>query len=38
MAKITFITHDGREHSIDSDNGTTVMENAVRNSIAGIEG
>lgn len=37
MAKITYITHDGNEHSIDADNGTTVMENAVRNSIPGIE-
>lgn len=37
MAKITYITHDGKEHSVDADNGTTVMENAVRNSIPGIE-
>ncbi|MEW7006699.1 MULTISPECIES: 2Fe-2S iron-sulfur cluster-binding protein [unclassified Lentilitoribacter] len=37
MAKITYITHDGNEHSVDADNGTTVMENAVRNSIPGIE-
>lgn len=37
MTKITYITHDGKEHSLDADNGTTVMENAVRNSIPGIE-
>lgn len=37
MAKITYVTHDGKEHSLEADNGTTVMENAVRNSIPGIE-
>lgn len=37
MTKITYITHDGKEHSLDAENGTTVMENAVRNSIPGIE-
>ncbi len=37
MAKITYITSDGVEHVVDAANGTTVMENAVKNSIPGIE-
>ncbi|MFZ1814129.1 MAG: 2Fe-2S iron-sulfur cluster-binding protein [Rhizobiaceae bacterium] len=37
MAKITYITHDGVSHVVDAPNGTTVMENAVKNSVPGIE-
>lgn len=37
MAKITFITHDGTEHILEAENGTTVMEVAVKNSIEGID-
>lgn len=37
MAKITYITHDGKEHVVEAANGTTVMENAVKNSVPGIE-
>jgi len=37
MAKITYVTSDGAEHVVEAANGTTVMENAVKNSIAGIE-
>ena len=37
MAKITFITHDGEEHVLEAENGTTVMEVAVKNSIEGID-
>ena len=37
MAKITFITHDGKEHVVEAQNGTTVMENAIKNSVPGIE-
>ena len=37
MANITYVTPDGNEHVIEAANGTTVMENAVKNSIAGIE-
>lgn len=37
MAKITFITVDGKEHSVDADSGSTLMENAIRNSVPGIE-
>jgi len=37
MAKITYVTPDGVPHEIDAPNGTTVMENAVKNAIQGIE-
>ena len=37
MAKITYITFDGTVYDIEARNGTTVMENAVRNAIPGIE-
>ncbi len=37
MAKITYVTHDGTRHEITAANGTTVMENAVKNSVPGIE-
>ena len=37
MAKITYITHDGKNHEVDAKPGTTVMENAVKNSVPGIE-
>lgn len=37
MTKITYITHDGVSHEIDAENGSTVMENAVKNSVPGIE-
>ncbi len=37
MAKITYIASDGTVYDIDAREGTTVMENAVRNSIPGIE-
>lgn len=37
MAKITYVTADGASHEIEAPNGTTVMENAVKNGIAGIE-
>lgn len=37
MAKITYITHDGKEFTVDASNGTTVMENAIKNSVPGIE-
>tara|TARA_R110000868_G_scaffold6550_7_gene37060 strand:+ start:15494 stop:15814 length:321 start_codon:yes stop_codon:yes gene_type:complete len=37
MAKITYIEHNGKEHSIDVANGLTVMEGAVRNMIPGID-
>ncbi len=37
MAKITYITHDEQKFEIDAANGTTVMENAIKNSVPGIE-
>lgn len=37
MAKITYITHDGARFDIDAQPGSTVMENAIRNSVPGIE-
>jgi len=37
MAKITFITHDGEEHSVDADNGISVMNAAIDNLVPGID-
>jgi len=37
MAKITYIEHSGTEHVIDVENGMTVMEGAIKNSIPGID-
>ena len=37
MAKITYISFDGKEFVVDAKNGSTVMENAVKNSVPGIE-
>ena len=37
MPKIKYISHDGAEHEIDADIGSTVMETAVKNMIPGIE-
>ena len=37
MAKITYITHDKKDHTIDVQNGLTVMEGAVQNDIPGID-
>jgi 2Fe-2S ferredoxin len=37
MAKITYIEHDGREHSVDVKNGLSVMEGAIRNNVPGID-
>ena len=37
MAKITYITHDNQNHTIDVKNGLTVMEGAVQNDIPGID-
>ena len=35
--KITYIEHNGKEHTIDVQNGLTVMEGAVQNDIPGID-
>ena len=37
MPKITYITSDAKVHSIDVENGLTVMEGAVQNDIPGID-
>lgn len=37
MVKIIYIEHDGTEHSVDVDIGTSIMEGAVSNSIPGID-
>ena len=37
MAKITYITHDDQKFEVEAANGTTVMENAIKNSVPGIE-
>ena len=37
MAKITYIEHNGTNHTIDVQNGLTVMEGAVQNNIPGID-
>ena len=37
MAKITYIEHDGTEHTVDVKPGLSVMEGAVRNNIPGID-
>ena len=36
MAKITFIQNDGTERVVEAEPGMTVMEAAVKNSVAGI--
>ena len=37
MAEITYITHDKKIHTIEVQNGLTVMEGAVQNDIPGID-
>ena len=37
MPKITYIEHNGKSHSINVENGLTVMEGAVQNDIPGID-
>ena len=37
MAKITYIEHNGKNHTIDVTNGLSVMEGAVQNNISGID-
>ena len=37
MTKITFQTVDGTRYDLDASDGTTAMENAVRNDVPGIE-
>ncbi|WP_425410335.1 2Fe-2S iron-sulfur cluster-binding protein [Hyphococcus sp.] len=37
MPKITYIEHDGTEHTIDAEAGISVMEAAVKNMVPGID-
>ena len=37
MSKLTIVAFDGTRHDLDVETGSTVMENAVRNAIPGIE-
>ncbi|MEI9402998.1 2Fe-2S iron-sulfur cluster-binding protein [Mesorhizobium sp. ORM8.1] len=37
MTKLTYIAHDGTQFDVDAENGSTVMENAIRNAVPGIE-
>ena len=37
MPKITYNTHDNKTHTIDVQNGLTVMEGAIQNDIPGID-
>ncbi len=37
MAKFTFIGADATRYEVDAENGSTVMENAIRNGVPGIE-
>ena len=37
MTKLTYIAHDGTQFDVDAENGSTVMENAIRNGVPGIE-
>ena len=37
MAKITYIGADGARYEVEAENGSTVMENAIRNGVPGIE-
>lgn len=37
MGTVTYVVHDGETHSIDLEDGFSIMEGAVRNGIAGID-
>ena len=37
MTKLTYIAFDGTEFAVEAENGSTVMENAIRNAVPGIE-
>ena len=37
MTKLTFFTQDDTRYDVDAENGSTVMENAIRNAVPGIE-
>ena len=37
MTKISYIAFDGTRFDVEAENGSTVMENAIRNGVPGIE-
>ncbi|QDZ01925.1 (2Fe-2S)-binding protein [Nitratireductor mangrovi] len=37
MTKITYFAHDGTEFTVEAEDGSTVMENAIKNAVPGIE-
>ncbi|MBW8636449.1 2Fe-2S iron-sulfur cluster binding domain-containing protein [Hoeflea sp. WL0058] len=37
MTKLTFVSSEGVRYDVDAEDGTSVMENAVRNGVPGIE-
>ena len=37
MTRISYIAFDGTRFDVDAENGSTVMENAIRNGVPGIE-
>ncbi|KAB7742690.1 MULTISPECIES: 2Fe-2S iron-sulfur cluster-binding protein [Parvibaculum] len=37
MAKVTYVEHNGKEHTIDVAEGLTLMEGAVKNMVPGID-
>ena len=37
MTRLTFFAHDGARFDVDAEDGSTVMENAIRNAVPGIE-
>ncbi|WP_274427094.1 2Fe-2S iron-sulfur cluster-binding protein [Chelativorans sp. YIM 93263] len=37
MTKLTYIVPDGTRFDVEAENGSTVMENAIRNGVPGIE-
>ena len=37
MTKLSYIAHDGTRFDVEAENGSTVMENAIRNAVPGIE-
>ena len=37
MAKITYVEHNGNSHTVNVENGLSVMEGAVQNNIPGID-
>lgn len=37
MTKISIVAHDGTRFDIEAENGSTVMENGIKNAVPGIE-